>query len=117
MVRPLRSSGRPETLRSATLAGMDHPVGYLITFSCYGSRLPGDERGAVDRTHNAFGSAFRPPDKAQQQRARARLRAAPEHLPAAGRGVVEQAIRSVCAHNQWQLYALNARCTHVHVVV
>ncbi len=29
---------------------------YLITFTCYGARIHGDESGSVDREHNLFGT-------------------------------------------------------------
>lgn len=32
----------------------DIPLGYLITFRCYGTWLHGDERGATDRFHKRY---------------------------------------------------------------
>jgi hypothetical protein len=32
----------------------DLPLGYLITFRCYGTWLHGDERGSIDRFHNRY---------------------------------------------------------------
>ena len=29
---------------------------YFITFACYGSHLHGDDKGSVDRSHNARGN-------------------------------------------------------------
>ena len=49
----------------------DRPV-YLITFVCYGTWLPG-QAGAVDRSHNRFGSRLREPDPVEEQRARRRM--------------------------------------------
>ena len=34
------------------------PKAFLITFSCYGTRLHGDESGSVDRDHNAYHAPF-----------------------------------------------------------
>ena len=34
------------------------PLAYLITFTCYGTRLHGHKSGSVDRRHNAPGSPF-----------------------------------------------------------
>jgi hypothetical protein len=36
------------------------PYAYLITFTCYGQRLHGDERGSVDRFHNLPGRRYVP---------------------------------------------------------
>ena len=38
------------------------PLGYLVTFTCYGMRLHGSSRGSVDRLHNRPGSSFAEPD-------------------------------------------------------
>ena len=38
----------------------DIPLGYLITFRCYGTWLHGDERGAIDRLHNRYKSPYLP---------------------------------------------------------
>src|SRR5205823_1175692 len=38
----------------------DVPLGYLITFRCYGTWLHGDERGAIDRFHNRYKSPYLP---------------------------------------------------------
>ena len=37
---------------------MDIPLAYHITFGTYGTRLHGNERGSVDRAHNAPGEPF-----------------------------------------------------------
>src|SRR5689334_19440827 len=36
----------------------DVPLGYLITFRCYGTWLHGDERGAIDRFHNRYKAPY-----------------------------------------------------------
>jgi REP element-mobilizing transposase RayT len=38
-------------------------------------------------------------------------------LEARHRGVIAQAIRDVCHHNEWMLQALNVRTDHVHIVL
>jgi hypothetical protein len=47
---------------------MDTPLAYFITFTCHGTWLHGDERGSVDRGHNAPGTPFLPPDEPRYAR-------------------------------------------------
>lgn len=41
---------------------VDGPLGFLITFACYGQRLHGDPRWSVDRFHNQPGAQYVPKD-------------------------------------------------------
>ena len=96
---------------------MDHPLAYLITFSCYGSHLHDSEDGSVDRNHNVLGGPCVAPEPGLL-RARAMRMAAPSYtLNNARRQVVLAAIRQVCRHREWPLIAAHVRMTHVHVVV
>jgi hypothetical protein len=45
---------------------MSSPLAYFITFTCYGTWLHGDQRGSVDREHNAPGTPVLTPDPARQ---------------------------------------------------
>ena len=54
-----------------------YPLGYLITFRCYGTWLHGDERGSVDRFHNWYGTPTFSPNPARQNQNSGRLRHAP----------------------------------------
>lgn len=60
---------------------------YLITFSCYGAHLHGDDRGSVDRQD------------------------------APRRHTVLGATRQTCEYRGWMLLAAHVRTTHVHVVI
>jgi REP element-mobilizing transposase RayT len=96
---------------------MDHPLAFLITFSCYGSHLHGSEGGSVDRNHNVLGGPRVAPEPGLL-RARARRMAEPIYaLNNARRRIVLAAIRQVCLHRKWLLIAAHVRMTHVHVVV
>ena len=64
---------------------------YLLTFSCYGHRLPGDERGSVDRTRGEQRGGLIAPSKALLEHASRRFRG-------------------------WELLAAHVRTTHVHAV-
>jgi REP element-mobilizing transposase RayT len=95
----------------------DIPLGYLITFRCYGTWLHGDERGSIDRFHNRYKSPYLPPSDSRRDRNQRKLKSAPHLLNAEQRLSVDSAIREVCVHRHWLLHALNARTNHVHVVV
>jgi REP element-mobilizing transposase RayT len=89
---------------------------HLITFSCYGHYLPGQE-GAIDRNHNVPGT--RPPDPKPdlRQHAETSLRQPPFRMNAEQRTLTLDAIREVCDAKCWRLLAAHVRSNHVHTVV
>lgn len=93
------------------------PLGFLITFRCYGTWLHGDERGSTDRHNNAFESPHIPRNETWQKYNTETLRGSPVKLGPRERKVVERAIRETCEFRNWELFALNVRTNHVHVVV
>ena len=95
----------------------DIPLGYLITFRCYGTWLHGDERGSTDRFHNHHKSPHLPRSDRRRDLSNALLKSEPVALNAAQRNSVERAIRNVCDYRRWFLRALNVRTNHVHIVV
>ncbi len=95
----------------------DSPIAYLITFRTYGTWLHGDERGSIDKSHNAFGGPKAESRIVREQQNAKKLKSEPVVLDAKRRFSVEAAIREVCAFRNWILYALNVRTNHVHVVV
>jgi REP element-mobilizing transposase RayT len=95
----------------------DIPIAYLITFRCYGTWLHGDERGSIDRFHNAYQSPYIEPNAGWKDHNAAKMRDEPVTLTAAQRNVVERAVREVCEYKQWFLHALSIRTNHGHTVV
>jgi hypothetical protein len=93
------------------------PVGYLITFRCYGTWLHGDERGSVDRHHSAYGTPGLQPSALRRKHDRDLLKQPTVTLHSRQRSVIESAIRETCTIRQWQLWTVNVRTNHVHVVV
>ena len=93
------------------------PQAYFITFRCYGTWLPGDQRGSVDRHHNVPGEPLLEACEKREAYHSDNLRHAPFVLDHRQAIVVDSAIREVCAHRGWELHALNVRTNHVHVVV
>jgi len=95
----------------------DLPLGYLITFRCYGTWLHGDERGSIDRFHNRYKSPYLPRSDRRRDRSQQALKSEPVTLDARQRQGVDSAIREVCNVRRWSLHAINVRTNHVHVVV
>ena len=93
------------------------PAGYFITFTCYGTRLHGDDRGSVDRGHALPGTPFVRPDPDRVNRETERMTQPAMSLGAIHRNIVERTIIEVCAFREWDLKALNVRTNHVHAVV
>ncbi len=90
---------------------------YLITFTCYGTRVHGDESWSVDRKHNVantpmldayFGRLFYERTLMDQ---RAYLM---DHLR---RNAVLEAIIERCRQRDWDLLAAHIRSNHVHLIL
>ncbi len=95
----------------------DIPLAHLITFRCYGSWLHGDPRGSVDQLHNQYKAPYAPVNENRSRHNTGMLKCDPVVLDASRRVSVEKAIRETCIHRKWQLWAINVRTNHVHVVV
>src|SRR2546427_5632499 len=93
------------------------PVGYLITFRCYGTWLHGDERGSVDRHHRRYGTRGLQPSALRRNHDRELLKQAPVKLNSLQRSAVKSAISETCTIRHWQLWTVNVRTNHVHAVV
>ncbi|MBK9164874.1 MAG: hypothetical protein IPM21_13400 [Acidobacteria bacterium] len=94
----------------------DEPIAYLITFRTYGTWLPGDERGSIDKYHNRFEGPRSVASSRRESIQHSRLKSEPFLLSARARSIVEMAIREVSEFRKWPLNALNVRTNHVHVV-
>lgn len=71
----------------------NQPKAYLITFTCYGTRLHGDDRGTVDDDHNIHGTPVLPTNHDQQDVALRRMNHGRVLLDAPMRTVVDRTIR------------------------
>jgi hypothetical protein len=95
----------------------DSPLAYLITFTTYGTWLPGDERGWVDRRQNWFGTPYPQARPALTRKAESALSEPAFALDGSRRAVVLTAIEEVCIHRGWRLEAAHVRSRHIHTVV
>ncbi len=96
---------------------LDWPLAYFITFTTYGTWLPGDVRGSVSRKHNEPGTPVRPPSTMRRTMAMSKMKHEPQTLDSPQRGLVEDTIRRACEYRGWYLQALNVRTNHVHLLV
>lgn len=88
-------------------------LAYHITWTTYGTWLPGDARGWVK-----WGEwGVQPPDPGREREACQRMVESAVVLTAEQRALVEQTIRDHCRIRGWELHAVNVRTNHVHVVV
>jgi len=90
---------------------------YLLTWTTYGSWLPGDERGWVDRHNASYGMEYHKPSPPVRRAAMQRMKSSPLTLTQQARDIVRAAIEEVCRCRDWQLVAMNCRSNHVHVLV
>ena len=90
----------------------DDPLAYFLTWTTYGTWLPGDERGWVAKP-----GQLREPSAAREADARRRMTESPLTLDAIQRSIVESTIRRHCEIRGWYLHAVSCRSNHVHVVV
>jgi len=96
----------------------DHtPIGFLITFRCFGTWLHGDPRGSVDRFHNVYGTPKLGPERVRVQYERRLMTRAPVRLNAIRRAAAEKGVKEACEKRRWQLWAVNASTNDVHAVV
>ena len=89
---------------------------YFITFSTYGSRLPGDARGSIDKRANSYGEPMFPPSRGLVGSFRLAMRWPPYRMGDPERVVVANAIVAAFRKGDQSLLALNVRTNHVHLV-
>ncbi len=90
----------------------DEPIAFFITWTVYGTFLPGDNRGWVKR---GSGTQLARPLLANWHSER--LKHSIELLAENNRICVEKAIQQICNDRSWKLWIANPRSNHVHVVI
>jgi len=99
------------------LAADDVPLAYHITFGTYGTRLHGDPRGTVDRSHNRPGDPIIGADPIWWSRESASLRFQPVLLTSEQQEFAEVAIPGICARGGWTYIICSAGTDHVHTML
>lgn len=87
-------------------------LAYFITWTCYGTFLPGDTRGWTK-----WHKGEQLPQPRLEAWCRKQMSESAVLLDRSQRGLVEQAIRDHCELRHWNLHAVNCRSNHCHVVV
>lgn len=90
----------------------DDPLAYFLTWTAYGTWLPGDERGWVAKP-----GVFRFPHPELEAAALLRMTEPALILDNEQSRIVEQTIAGHCRIRHWHLHVVNARTKHIHVVV
>ena len=91
---------------------MSEPIAYFLTWSTYGTWLPGDRRGWVE-----YHQGWQLPDPILELECAARMSENACRLSSEQRAAVQQQIAETCQHRGWHLHAVNCRSNHLHVVV
>ena len=90
----------------------DSPIAFFLTWSTYGTWLPGDARGWIEYRHG-----FQLPDPILELESAARMTEDACRLALHQRERVEKQVAETCDHKGWVLHAVNCRSNHVHVVL
>src|SRR5208283_2096259 len=96
---------------------MNAPLAYFFTFTCHGTWLHGDERGSVDREHNAPGMPVLPANEDRRACELEALSEPPYHLDRPRRQITLDALCEIARRKDWALHAVHVRTNHVHIVV
>jgi len=105
----------------------DRPFALLVTWTCYGTWLPGDSRGYVSNTlllergfepkQNTPGTPYIADDNYTRERARALQRGDTAYLSPALALVAAQALIEAAKDRGWRIVQGAIMANHVHVVV
>ncbi len=96
---------------------MSEAIGVLLTFTTYGTHLPGADAGSVSRKQRNWGSPTVASNTAWRDQAR-RLMVEPEFtLGPLDRSLVLNSLIEACAYRTWHLFCAHIRTNHVHAVL
>ncbi len=91
-------------------------LAYFLSWSTYGTWLPGDARGWVDR-HRSHGEVVDAPDPAREAYARKLMRGKPVRFDRSLRAIVRESLEETARYRGWRVHFLDVRSNHVHIVV
>jgi len=89
------------------------PIAYFLTWTTYGTWLPGDERGWNRKNELADVSV----NPIFNEAAASDMKEAPFMLSKPDREIVKSTVCRHCSIRNWKLYGLSVRSNHVHLVV
>lgn len=91
---------------------MPDSLGFFLTWPTYGTWLPGDDRGWLEYQHG-----WHVGDEARRNWAMAKMREDACLLVPRQRELVEHTVHRHCEIRGWELFVVNCRSNHIHVVV
>jgi REP element-mobilizing transposase RayT len=89
------------------------PLGYFITWTTYGTWLPGDERGWRRKGK----PDIQLPNELNRESAACKMKEREFRMNRRDREIVHDTVTRHCEIRNWKLHIVNARSNHVHVVV
>ena len=92
---------------------MGQAIAYFLTWTTYGTWLPGDSRGWIDRHDHQVKQA----DSQRETKARKRMQEQPLRLSDRQIQVVEDAIYETSSVRGWKIHAIAVHTNHVHVAI
>ncbi len=110
------SPGREPRVPRAPAQWSGPAIAYLLTWTTYGTWLPGDSRGSVGEQGKP-GHPIDSPDVQRVELARERMVCPAFILSNEQRAIVQAVVREHTAFRGWTLHAVNTRTNHVHVVL
>lgn len=91
----------------------DEPLAFFLTWTTYGTWLPGDDRG----WHRKHEGKIQERNPELEAAARLKMTEPDFHLNKKHRVIVKETIEKHCKIRGWHLHIANPRSNHVHVVV
>ena len=105
----------------------EQPFALLVTWTCYGTWLPGDSRGYVSNTlrpdgttdskHNTPGTSYTANDDYTRLNAVQLQKSAPVHLSGELAAVVAVTLVNAASQRNWRVLRAAVMWNHVHVVI
>ena len=92
---------------------LGEPAAYFLTWTTYGTWLPGDDRGWRHKRD----PDIQPPNPLLVATTRSQMREPAFLLSEVHRRLAEETVREHCRIRGWLLHAIGVRTNHVHVVV
>jgi REP element-mobilizing transposase RayT len=93
------------------------PIGYLITFTTYGTWLHGNQAGSIRKNNKISSTELLDANPKLEKVEIAALQNAPFIMNSQKRRIVLEAILEVCRYRNWTAFAIHVRANHVHAVV
>ena len=103
----------PDSAFLFTIGIMNDPLAYFLTWTTYGTWLPGDNRGWIKRNESGVQSS----EPGLKKLAKQKMTEERVILSQEQRLIVDQQIRAHADHRAWNILALNVRTNHVHLVI